>query len=59
MLQLIPGQRIHFIGIAGAGLSAIARVLLDQGFMITGSDLNSTDLTDGTRSRRCNYLSWA
>jgi len=45
MLQLIPGQRIHFIGIAGAGLSAIARVLLDQGFMITGSDLNSTDLT--------------
>lgn len=45
MLQLIPGQRIHFIGIAGAGLSAIARVLLDQGFMITGSDLNQTDLT--------------
>jgi len=45
MLQLIPGQRIHFIGIAGAGLSAIARVLLDQGFMITGSDLNQNDLT--------------
>ncbi len=45
MLQLIPGQRIHFIGIAGAGLSAIARVLLDQGFMITGSDLNQSDLT--------------
>lgn len=46
MLQLIPGQQIHFIGIGGAGLSAIARVLLDQGFIITGSDLNYTDLLE-------------
>lgn len=46
MLQLIPGQRIHFIGIAGVGLSAIARVLLDQGFTITGSDMNSTAMTN-------------
>lgn len=46
MLQLIPGQQIHFIGIGGAGLSAIARVLLDQGFHITGSDLNYTDMLE-------------
>ena len=46
MLQLIPGQRIHFIGIAGVGLSAIARVLLDQGFTITGSDMRTSDMTD-------------
>lgn len=45
MLQLIPGQHIHFIGIAGVGLSAIARVLLDQGFTITGSDMRTTDMT--------------
>lgn len=45
MLQLIPGQHIHFIGIAGVGLSAIARVLLDQGFTITGSDLRTTKMT--------------
>jgi UDP-N-acetylmuramate--alanine ligase len=46
MLQLIPGQQIHFIGIAGVGLSAIARVLLDQGFTITGSDMRTSDMTD-------------
>lgn len=46
MLQLIPGQQIHFIGIAGVGLSAIARVLLDQGFTITGSDMRTTVMTD-------------
>lgn len=46
MLQLIPGQRIHFIGIAGVGLSAIARVLLDQGFTITGSDMRTSDMTN-------------
>lgn len=46
MLQLIPGQRIHFIGIAGVGLSAIARVLLDQGFTITGSDMRTSEMTE-------------
>jgi UDP-N-acetylmuramate--alanine ligase len=46
MLQLIPGQQIHFIGIAGVGLSAIARVLLDQGFTITGSDMQTSEMTE-------------
>lgn len=32
------GAVIHFIGIGGAGLSAIARVLLESGFTVTGSD---------------------
>ena len=31
-------QHIHFIGIGGAGLSAIAQVLLDQGYIVSGSD---------------------
>ena len=46
MLQLIPGQHIHFVGIGGVGLSAIARVLLEQGFHISGSDNNSNELTE-------------
>ena len=45
MLQLTPGQHIHFIGIGGAGLSAIARILLERGFKISGSDLQSSALT--------------
>jgi UDP-N-acetylmuramate--alanine ligase len=32
-------KRIHFVGIGGAGLSAIARVLMERGAPISGSDL--------------------
>ena len=32
-----PG-RIHFIGLGGAGMSAVARVLLGQGLPVSGSD---------------------
>ena len=54
MNQLQAGQRIHLIGIGGAGLSAIARILLERGFTVTGSDLNGNALTvalaaDGAR----------
>jgi UDP-N-acetylmuramate--alanine ligase len=33
------GRHIHFVGIGGAGLSAIARVLMAQGAEVSGSDL--------------------
>ncbi len=29
---------VHFIGIGGSGLSAIARLLVDSGYTVTGSD---------------------
>lgn len=32
------GQHIHFVGIGGFGMSAIARVLLERGYTISGSD---------------------
>lgn len=35
-------DRIHFIGIGGAGMSAIAKVLLAQGFTVTGSDISQS-----------------
>lgn len=31
-------KHIHLIGIGGSGISSIARVLLDQGYTVTGSD---------------------
>ena len=34
-------QDIHFIGIGGAGMSAIAHVLLKRGYQVSGSDLNA------------------
>jgi UDP-N-acetylmuramate--alanine ligase len=39
-------KHIHFIGIAGMGMSAIARIMLERGYTISGSDLRSTELTD-------------
>src|SRR6185312_15910866 len=38
-------KNIHFVGIGGAGMSAIAEVLLDQGYKISGSDLHSSAVT--------------
>ena len=32
-------KRAHFIGIGGAGMSGIALVLHERGFVVTGSDL--------------------
>jgi len=32
-------QRVHFVGIAGAGMSGIAEVLVNQGFEVSGSDI--------------------
>ncbi len=39
-------QQIHLIGIGGAGMSAIATVLLESGHKVSGSDEQSTGLTD-------------
>ncbi|MDK2784160.1 MAG: UDP-N-acetylmuramate--alanine ligase [Bacillota bacterium] len=38
-------RTIHFIGIGGAGMSAIAKVLLQAGNIITGSDLKRSETT--------------
>jgi UDP-N-acetylmuramate--alanine ligase len=38
-------KRIHFVGIGGIGMSGIAEVLLNLGYMISGSDLSQSDLT--------------
>ncbi len=40
----------HFIGIGGTGLSAIARVLLERGEVVTGSDRQSSPQVESLRS---------
>jgi len=37
-------KAVHFIGIGGTGLSAIARVLLESGYQVTGSDRSLSPL---------------
>ncbi|MBW2470169.1 MAG: UDP-N-acetylmuramate--L-alanine ligase, partial [Deltaproteobacteria bacterium] len=36
---------IHFVGIGGIGMSGIAELLLNLGYKVSGSDLQSTDIT--------------
>ena len=38
-LTFRPGSPVHFVGIGGAGMSAIAKVLLERGVRVSGSDL--------------------
>lgn len=38
-------KRIHFIGIGGSGMNGIAEVLLNMGYMVTGSDLVESEAT--------------
>ncbi|MCY4147219.1 MAG: UDP-N-acetylmuramate--L-alanine ligase [Chloroflexi bacterium] len=44
-MLLAAGQRIHLIGIGGAGLSAIARILLGRGLHVSGSDSRMSEIT--------------
>ncbi|KUG03564.1 udp-n-acetylmuramate--alanine ligase [hydrocarbon metagenome] len=40
------GQWVHMVGIAGAGMSGIARVLAEEGYRVSGSDLQSNSTTE-------------
>lgn len=40
---------IHFIGIGGISMSGLAKILLSEGFTVSGSDAHSSALTDEDR----------
>src|SRR5947209_12663467 len=44
-------QRWHFIGIGGAGMSALAEALLDFGAAVSGSDMVESEATRDLRAR--------
>ncbi|MEA2049563.1 MAG: UDP-N-acetylmuramate--L-alanine ligase [Campylobacterota bacterium] len=43
-------MRVHFIGIGGIGLSALARFMLYSGHEVSGSDIKSTPITNKLES---------
>ena len=43
-------KRIHLIGIGGSGMSSIARVLLEQGLTVSGSDRTLSPLALNLRA---------
>ncbi len=38
-------MHIHFIGIGGSGMSGLASILLDSGYKVSGSDIESSKIT--------------
>ncbi len=50
--QLPPElQRVHMVGIGGAGMSGIARILLDRGALVSGSDAKESRGVRALRAR--------
>ena len=45
-LNYPPREHIHFVGIGGTGMSGIAEVLLNLGYIVSGSDLNRSNVTE-------------
>ncbi len=51
--KIVPADqlgRVHFVGIGGAGMSGIARILLARGIPVTGSDAKDSGVLDGLRA---------
>ena len=47
MLQMLGNmKKFHFVGIGGAGMSPLAKILLELGYEISGSDRSANHLTD-------------
>ncbi len=44
--ELNTAEHVHFIGIGGYGMSAIARVMLEMGYKVSGSDVARQELTE-------------
>jgi UDP-N-acetylmuramate--alanine ligase len=43
-------HRVHFVGIGGIGMSGIAEVLLNLGYVVTGSDLQESEAIERLRN---------
>lgn len=39
-------KKIHFIGIGGISMSGLAEIMLERGYMVSGSDMKSSEITN-------------
>ena len=49
-LSKISPKHLHFIGIGGSGMSGLAEVLNNLGYIVTGSDISETSVTERLKS---------
>ena len=51
-------KNIHFVGIGGAGMIGIARVLLKKGYKVSGSDIDYSNDESETTYGICGIKVW-
>lgn len=51
MLGWLKTTKLHFIGIGGIGMSGIAEILLDLGYKVSGSDINSSLVIENLKKK--------
>ncbi|MFA0732987.1 MAG: hypothetical protein BKPUNTRY_002554 [Candidatus Fervidibacter sp.] len=49
--EMFPYRKVHMVGIGGAGMSALAEVLLANGVTVAGSDLEASSFTERLRRK--------
>lgn len=49
--KYVSSKWIHFIGIGGAGMSALAQLAINRGYKVTGSDINFSNKIKELRER--------
>lgn len=47
-------KTVHFIGIGGISMSGLAEILLDRGFEVTGSDIQTSPIIDRLKRKGAN-----
>ncbi len=55
-IQLNTLNKVHFIGIGGISMSALAEILLARGIHVSGSDAKESDLTIQLKEKGANVL---
>ena len=53
MVDLNTVKKIHFIGIGGAGMRAIANIFIEKGYIVSGSDSKQTEITERFARQGC------
>ncbi|MDZ7799107.1 MAG: UDP-N-acetylmuramate--L-alanine ligase [Patescibacteria group bacterium] len=48
-MNITKAKKIHFVGISGIGISGLARICLDMGKEVSGSDLTESIVTKGLK----------
>ena len=51
-MQVVPTQKVHFIGIKGVGMTSLALAMQDLGYNVSGSDTEEVFVTDAILKER-------